>query len=72
MTDKIIKLPEVTEKTALSRSSIYAFMSKGEFPLSIPLGLRAVGWKESEIISWLHEQEKKRPLTPCYKSETVS
>ena len=47
MTDKILKLPDVMEATALSRSSIYAFISKDAFPKPVPLGARAVGWLKS-------------------------
>lgn len=35
---KLIKLPQVIEKTSLSRSSIYDFMNKGGFPRSVSLG----------------------------------
>lgn len=49
----ILRLPEVQAKTGLSRSSIYAFISQGNFPKSIPLGSRAVGWVESSINDWI-------------------
>lgn len=53
MSNKIIRLPEVIKKTGLSRSTIYLRMSKGDFPLSISLGERAVGWVEQDIDQWL-------------------
>jgi len=53
MSNKIIRLPEVKEKTGLSRSSIYLRMSKGDFPQSISLGERAVGWLEADVEQWL-------------------
>jgi len=49
MSNKIIRLPAVIEKTGLSRSSIYLRMSKEGFPQSISLGGRAVGWLEEDI-----------------------
>lgn len=51
--NKIIRLPEVVEITGLSRSTIYLRMSKGDFPQSISLGERAVGWLESDVEGWL-------------------
>ncbi|PSW69480.1 AlpA family transcriptional regulator [Photobacterium sp. GB-50] len=57
---KILRLPEVKDKVGLSRSSIYALMTKGDFPPSIPLGERSVGWFEDKIDQWLLEREKKR------------
>ena len=53
MSKKFIRLPEVKSKTGLSRSSIYLRMSNGEFPQSISLGGRAIGWLESDINEWL-------------------
>lgn len=55
MSNKIVRLPEVKDKTGLSRSSIYLRMSKGEFPKSISLGSRAIGWLESDIEQWLED-----------------
>ena len=52
---KIIRLPEVKQRTGLSRSTIYLRMSKGLFPKSISLGERAVGWVESDIELWVSE-----------------
>ncbi len=56
---KILRLPEVIEITGLSRSSIYAFMKEGNFPLSINLGARAVGWKAEEIHGWIDNLKSK-------------
>jgi prophage regulatory protein len=49
MTDRILRLPEVIEKTGISRSSIYKQMQLGFFPKRIRLGKRMVGWSEAEI-----------------------
>lgn len=57
---KIIKLPDVTERCALSRSSIYAYIQSNKFPKPISLGERAVGWLESEISSWIAERAEMR------------
>ncbi|WP_114327320.1 AlpA family transcriptional regulator [Candidatus Colwellia aromaticivorans] len=56
MSNKIIRLPAVKEKTGLSRSSIYLRMTKNDFPKSISLGDRAIGWLESDIEQWLEDK----------------
>tara|TARA_R110000851_G_C13101874_1_gene568645 strand:+ start:9112 stop:9318 length:207 start_codon:yes stop_codon:yes gene_type:complete len=56
MSNKIIRLPAVKEKTGLSRSSIYLRMSKGEFPSSISLGDRAIGWVENSVDNWVEDK----------------
>lgn len=58
MSKKFIRLPEVKNKTGLSRSSIYLRMSNDEFPKNILLGSssRAVGWLDADIEQWLDER----------------
>ncbi|HGF5258543.1 TPA: AlpA family transcriptional regulator [Vibrio parahaemolyticus] len=50
---RFLKLKEVMEKTALSRSTIYRKMSEDVFPKSVNLGDRAVAWVESEVDDWM-------------------
>jgi len=56
MTCKILRLPAVKELTGLSRSTIYLRISNNEFPPSISLGGRAVGWVDEDINLWLAEK----------------
>lgn len=56
---KIIRLPAVQNRTGLSRSAIYLKISKGEFPSSISLGVRAVGWLEEDVSNWIRKQIQK-------------
>jgi prophage regulatory protein len=53
----ILRRPDVEKRTGLSRSSIYAYMEKGEFPKPIKLGTEGgtVGWLEHEINAWIHD-----------------
>ena len=60
MANKILKLPDVMEATGLSRSSIYAFIGKNTFPKPIPLGVRAVGWLQSEVDQWVENRTRLR------------
>ena len=57
MPRKVLKLPAVIERTALSRSSIYAMMDRGEFPRPIRLTRKAVAWPEESIEDWLDSRE---------------
>ena len=38
--------------TGLSRASIYLRISKQEFPKTLKLGRRAIGWTEAAIVDW--------------------
>jgi len=53
MTNTILRLPLVKARTGLAHSTIYAHIAGGLFPKPIRLGVRAVGWLESDIEQWL-------------------
>ena len=59
MVNKILRLPEVKSQTGLSRSTIYLRIKNNDFPESISLGGRAVGWLESDIQDWLDDKRKE-------------
>lgn len=53
MQDKFLRLTEVRSLTALSRSSLYAYMAAGTFPVAINIGARSIAWLESEVLEWM-------------------
>ncbi|MEZ8237520.1 AlpA family transcriptional regulator [Vibrio cyclitrophicus] len=57
---RFLKLKEVIEKTALSRSAIYRKMDEGDFPVSVSLGDRAVAWVEEEVNNWMEMRLAQR------------
>jgi prophage regulatory protein len=59
----ILRLPEVRQRTGLSRSSIYLAMARGDFPKPISLGAKAVGWIDAEIDDWIERRLALRRAT---------
>lgn len=57
---KILRLKAVMEMTGLARSTIYKYMSDGQFPKQTKLGLRSVGWLHQEVEAWLTERLNAR------------
>ena len=53
MTDTLLRRPQVEARTGISRSTIYLWMEKGDFPRPVKLGARLVAWRESDITAWL-------------------
>jgi len=53
--ERLLRLPEVIERTGLSRSSLYQRINQGTFPRPIKLGQRASAWPCSEIDQWVAE-----------------
>ncbi len=50
---RILRLAQVREVTGLGRSCIYQLQARKEFPQRIKIGVRAVGWIESEVQQWV-------------------
>ena len=61
MSTRLLRRPEVEARTGLSRSSIYAWMSRGEFPRPLRIGQRAVAWTEEDIERWITTRKEANP-----------
>ncbi len=53
MASRILRLPTVLLRTGLSRSTVYARVAKGTFPRQLSLGPNTVGWRETDIDTWI-------------------
>lgn len=58
--DKLLKIKEVIDRTAVCRAKIYQLMELKQFPQPVKLGERSVAWVESEINSWIEEKIQER------------
>ena len=56
MFHQVLRIFEVSDRTGLPRSSIYAKIQTGDFPRPIKLGPRSVGWLEADVNSWIDEK----------------
>ena len=69
---RLIRLPEVINRTGYGRTSIYRKMKEGSFPRCIKLGgpledpnafdSRAIAWIEDEVEQWMATRIKERDL----------
>jgi prophage regulatory protein len=58
----LLRRPEVSRRTGLSRTTIYRLVRAGEFPAPRQISLRAVAWVESEVDAWV---DSRGPSTRC-------
>ena len=58
--DRLLPLREVVTASGLSRSTIYAWMDDGRFPLPLRVGGRRL-WRRSEIAAWIDAQPRYQP-----------
>lgn len=59
MADTLLRRPQVERITGLSRSTIYDWIKKGDFPAPVKLGARLVAWRESDVTAWLESCQTK-------------
>lgn len=52
------RLPEVTRRTGLARSTIYDHVAQGNFPPPVRLTSSTVAWRSEEVERWI----ESRPL----------
>ena len=60
MTGKLLRISDVMECTALSRSYIYRLIQRGEFPKPVQLGEKCSRWFEPEISEWIESLKADR------------
>lgn len=64
----ILRLPEVKQRSGLSRSTLYSYIAQGLWTKPVNLGSRAVGWPSHEVAKLINariagkEDEKIREL----------
>ena len=56
---RIVRRDEVSKLTGLARATIYKKVKERSFPPPIRLGARAVGWRMSDIVTWLQAPERR-------------
>lgn len=50
---QLIRLPEVLERTALSKSTVYALAQAGDFPAWIKVSANVSAWVAHEVDAWI-------------------
>jgi Predicted transcriptional regulator len=59
MHEEILRKPRVIAIVGLGNTSLYEAIKRGTFPAPVKLGVRAVGWRRSDVEAWLASLETK-------------
>jgi prophage regulatory protein len=61
---KLIRLPEVLEKTGLTRTRLYVLIAKNQFvqPVKLSEAGRAIAFPESEVDAWISDRMAQREI----------
>ncbi len=49
---RFIRLPDVINRTGISRSTIYRKVHHGDFPAPVQLGQRMIAWSSFQVDEW--------------------
>ena len=49
---RLLKIDQVLRVCAISRSTLYALIARDEFPKPVRVGVRAVAWRQGDVLEW--------------------
>jgi prophage regulatory protein len=52
----LLRLPDVLQRTGMSKSQIYRLTRSGEFPVGVRISPRCTCWPSDEIEAWIHSR----------------
>lgn len=59
MSETLLRRPQVEARTGLSRSTIYDWIKRGQFPKPVALSTRLVCWRQSDVDAWIASRSSK-------------
>ncbi len=62
MPDRFIREPECAQITGLSRVTRWRLERRGDFPKRRQISPNAMGWLESELMSWMKARAEGKPF----------
>ena len=65
VTNRILRLPAVEERTGIKRVTIWRYERAGQFPRRRQIGIRAIGWLENEVDDWVQARCPKELEAPA-------
>lgn len=67
--NRLLRRPDVEQKTGKSRAAIYADIRAGTFPEPVPIGSNSVAWLESEVDQWISDRLEERDVGRAVKGK---
>ena len=56
---RLVRCPEVLDRTGYRKSWLYSLIRRGEFPEPVRLGARAVAWREADLQTWIESRPNR-------------
>ncbi len=68
---RILRVPEVTKKLGISRTTLWRWSRRPGFPVKLELGPQTVGWIEEEVDNWILRQRNRSSREPSTSDEDL-
>ena len=62
--ERLLRLPQVLALVGVGRSTLYAMVSRGDFPAQVRIGRRSVGWRRWQVYDWIRSRPTIGDTTP--------
>jgi prophage regulatory protein len=62
--DRFLRLHDVLRVTGVGRSTLYQQIASGDFPKPVRISLRAVAWRESDLVKWQQDRISESNSAP--------
>ncbi len=69
---RVMRWPEVREKTGLTRTTVWRMEREGRFPGRIKISTNAMGWRSDEVIAWIEGRERGGGYRPARRRATAA
>jgi prophage regulatory protein len=66
MPERLLRLPDVLQRTGLSRTSLYRLAAAQRFPKPVKIGLRSSAWRQSEVSEWIQRCTDKSRMAVAW------
>ena len=63
--DRLLKRPEVEERTGFSTTTLYRLMKRKAFPVPVRIGPRAVRWRARDVEAYIESRPLATELPPA-------
>jgi prophage regulatory protein len=55
----LLRFPDVSALVGLRKTAIFYRIKAGTFPKPVPIGARAIAWREHEVAAWILDRDNQ-------------
>lgn len=68
----LYRIGDLQRVVGLSKTSIYALIKEGDFPMPLQITSRSVAWKASDVAEWVNSRPTSENVTATSETKSTS